>query len=165
MIQKATAMDKWWLAASSQKHTHSCITSHAEFLVKHQITRVTQPPYCPDLARCDFWFFPKQKSSLKRKRFQTTDEIQENMMWQLMVIGRTVWGPKVLNLKGIEASLFYVQCFNKCLYFSYCMAGYVLDRPCMYIISRCLWVRSLGTAKVLQGCHQGVGQSAFLYGA
>ena len=28
-----------------------------------------------------------------------------------MVIGRTVWGPKVPTLKGTEASLSYVQCF------------------------------------------------------
>ena len=40
------------------------------------------------------------------------------------------------TLRGTEASLSYVQCFlcvvysfNKCLYFSYYMAGYLLDRP------------------------------------
>ena len=33
------------------------------------------------------------------------------MMGQLMVIGRTMWGPKVPTLKGTEASLSYVQCF------------------------------------------------------
>ena len=44
----------------------------------------------PDLAPCDFWFFPKLKSPLKGKRFQTVSEIQENMMEQLMAIGRTV---------------------------------------------------------------------------
>ena len=32
-------------------------------------------------------------------------------MEQLMVIGRTVWGPKVPTLKGTEVSLSYVQCF------------------------------------------------------
>ena len=32
-------------------------------------------------------------------------------MGQLMVIGRTVWGPKVYTLKGTEVSLFCVQCF------------------------------------------------------
>ena len=31
MIEKATAMGSWWLAASSQQHTCSCIRSHAEF--------------------------------------------------------------------------------------------------------------------------------------
>ena len=105
------------------------------FLAKHQITQVTQPPYSPNLAPCDFWLFPKLKSPLKWKRFQTVDEIQEYTTGQLMVTGKTVWGPKVSTLKGTEASLSYVQCF---LYlvsssinvsFSYHMAGYLLDRP------------------------------------
>ena len=68
-------------------------------------------PYSPDLVPCDFWLFPKLKSPLKGKRFQTVDEIQENMTGQLMAIGRTMWGPKVPTLKGTEASLSYVQCF------------------------------------------------------
>ena len=34
MIQKVTAMDNWWLAASSWQCAHSCITSHAEFFGK-----------------------------------------------------------------------------------------------------------------------------------
>ena len=80
------------------------------FWMNHQITQVTQTPYNPDLAPCDFWLFPKLKSPLKGKRFQTTNEIQENRTGQLMVIGKTVWGPKVPTLKGTEASLSYVQC-------------------------------------------------------
>ena len=81
------------------------------FLAKYQITQVTQPPYSPDLAPCDFWLFPKLKVPLKGKRLQTVDEIQANMMGQLMVTGRTVCGRKVPTLKGTEASLSYVQCF------------------------------------------------------
>ncbi|XP_069330150.1 histone-lysine N-methyltransferase SETMAR-like [Eulemur rufifrons] len=56
------------------------------FLVKHQITQVTQSPYSPDLVPCDFWLFPKLKSPLKEKRFQTVDEIEENTTRQLMTI-------------------------------------------------------------------------------
>ena len=40
----------------------------------------------PDLVPCNFWLFQKLKSSLKGQRFQTTNEIQENMMGQLMAI-------------------------------------------------------------------------------
>ena len=82
------------------------------FSVKHQITQVTQPSYSPDLGPWDFWLFPKLKSPLKGKRFETVDEIQENRMGQLMAIGRTVWGPKVPTLKGSEVSLSYKQCFS-----------------------------------------------------
>ena len=38
-------------------------------LVKNHITQVCQPPYSPDLAPCEFWLFPKLKSSLKGRRF------------------------------------------------------------------------------------------------
>ena len=62
--------------------------SHAEFVVKHQITQVTQRPYNPDLVPCDFWLFSKLKSPLKGKKFQTIDEIQKNPMRQLMAIPR-----------------------------------------------------------------------------
>ena len=64
-----------------------------------------------DLMTCDFWLFPKLKSPLKGKRFQTINEMQENTTGQLKVTGRTVWGPKVPTLKGTEASLSCVQCF------------------------------------------------------
>ena len=74
--------------------------------------------HSPDLVTCNFWLFPKQKSPLKGKRCQTIDEIQENMTGQLMVIGRTVWGPKVPTLKRTEASLSHVQCFLYLISFS-----------------------------------------------
>ena len=109
--------------------------------MKHQITQVTQPPYSPDLAPCDFWLVPKVKSPLKGRRFQTVDEIQENTTGPLMVTGRTVRGPKVPTMKGTEVSLSYVQCF---LYlvsssinvsFSCYVAGYLLDRSHICLIS------------------------------
>ena len=97
VIQKPTAGD--WQLHHDNVPTHaSCLRQN--FLVKHQITQVTQPPYSPDLAPCDFWLFPKLKSPLKGKRFQTVDEIQENATGQLMENGRTVWGPKVPTLRG-----------------------------------------------------------------
>ena len=108
IIQKDAAMSNWWLVAST------LFTSHAEFFAKHQITQVTQPRYSPHLVPWHFCLFRKLKSHLKRKRFLTIDEIQENTMGQLIVIGRTMWGPKVPILKGTEASLSYTQSF---LYF------------------------------------------------
>ena len=89
MIQKAVgddaaAMDNWQLHHDDvPAHASSLLNS---FLAKHQITQVTQPRYNPDLAPCNFWLFPKLKSTLKRKRFQTIGEIQENTMGQLMEI-------------------------------------------------------------------------------
>ena len=100
MIQKATAMGNWWLAASLWQCTSSCITSPTGFFGETSNHPGDSAPYSPDLAPCDFWLFPKLKSPLKGKRFKTLDEIQENTTEQLMVIGRTVCGPKVSTLKG-----------------------------------------------------------------
>ena len=110
MIQKATDMGNWWLAASSRHHVHSCILSCAEFFGEISNHPGDSAPYSPDLVPYDFWLFPKLKSPLKGKRFQTIDEIHKNTMGQLMVTGRTVWGPKVPTLKGTEASSSYVPC-------------------------------------------------------
>ena len=104
-----------WAAGDWQLH-HGNMPAHASrivqsILAKHEITQVTQPPCSPDVAPCNFWLFPKLKSPLKEKRFQTINEIQENRTGQVMVIGRTVWGPKVPTLKGTEVSLSYVKCF------------------------------------------------------
>jgi len=49
-----------------------------EFLTIHETTVVPQPPYSPDLAPADFFLFPQLKSSLKGRRFQTIEEIEEN---------------------------------------------------------------------------------------
>ena len=107
-----------------------------QFLVKHQITQRTQSPNSPELVSYDFWLFPKLKSSLKGKRVQTIIEIQANTMGLLMVIGRSVWHPKVPTLRGLRCHcpMYNVSCifFNKCIYFSYYMVGYLLDRPCIF---------------------------------
>lgn len=46
-----------------------------QFLAKNQTPVFPQPPYSPDLAPCDFFLFPKLKSMLKGRRFQTIDDI------------------------------------------------------------------------------------------
>ena len=37
------------------------------------IKTVLQPPYCPDIALCDFCLFPK----LRRHRYETIEEMKE----------------------------------------------------------------------------------------
>ena len=110
MIQKETAMGGWWLAASWQR-TSSCIRSCAEIFGETSNHPGDSAPLQPRFGTCNFWLFPKLKSPLKGKRFQTLSETQENTMGQLMEIWRTVWAPKVYTLKGTEALLSYVQCF------------------------------------------------------
>ena len=115
MIQKAAAVGNCWLVASYNNPPIHASRLMQTFLMKHQITQVTQPSYSPDLAVCDFWLFQKLKSPLKGKRFQTISEMQENTMEQLMEIGRTVWGPTVPTLKGTVRhhcpSIMFLVCF------------------------------------------------------
>ena len=47
---------------------------------------VPHPPYSPDLAPADFLLFPKLKTTLKGRRFQTIDEIQEKAIRELRAI-------------------------------------------------------------------------------
>ena len=51
-----------------------------EFLTKHEMTVVPQPPYSPDLTPVYFFLFPKLKSSLKGRRFQTVEDIEDNLI-------------------------------------------------------------------------------------
>ena len=99
-----------WQLHQDNTSTHaSCLGQ--SFLAKHQITQVTQSPYSPDLVPCDSWLFPRLKSPLKGKRFQSMRfrKIQWGS-WQ-MEIGRTVWGPKMPTLNGTKILLSSLQRF------------------------------------------------------
>ena len=123
MIQKATAMGNWWLTASSWQCAHSCITSSAELFGETSNHPVIQPHYSSDLVLCDFWLFPKLKSPLKGKRFQTIDEISgkyngaadgywENCVRSQHAYFEGDWGIIVL------CTMFLVYCIiSKCLFF------------------------------------------------
>ena len=133
MIQKATAVDNWWLAASSWQCACSCIMSHVDFLAKHQITQVTKPPYSPYLAPCDFWLFPKLKSPLKKINFRLLMRFRKiwwSSWWQL---GELCEVPRCPLWRGLRhhCPMFSVSCilFNKRLYFPCYVAGYFLDKP------------------------------------
>jgi histone-lysine N-methyltransferase SETMAR len=43
-----------------------------EFLAKHSIPVVHHPPYSSHLAPCDFFLFPRLKSTLKGNNFKTS---------------------------------------------------------------------------------------------
>ena len=69
---------------------HDNAPAHASFirnyLEKHQTSVVSHPPYSPNLAPAPFFLFPKLKATLKERRFQTTEEIQENATRELRAI-------------------------------------------------------------------------------
>jgi histone-lysine N-methyltransferase SETMAR len=49
-----------------------------EFLAKNETTVEPQPPYSPDLAPADSFLFPKLKSTLKGRRFESIEETEEH---------------------------------------------------------------------------------------
>ena len=133
MIQKAVAMGNWWWAASSQQCTCSFIRSPAEFFGK---TPNHPGDSGPLQNRCGtLWLlaFPQTKITFEREEITDRDEIQENTMGQLMVVrsqGAYSGGNwRVIFLCTICLVSYIV--FNKCLYFSFDVAGYLLDRPCI----------------------------------
>ena len=69
---------------------HDNVPAHVSligsYLAKHQISVVPHPPYSPDLAPADFLLFSKLKTTLKGRRFQTIEEIQENVVRELRAI-------------------------------------------------------------------------------
>jgi len=67
---------------------HDKAPAHTSFLIrsylaKYQTSVVPHPPCSPDLAPADYFLFPKIKTTLKGRRFQTIEEIQENAIREL----------------------------------------------------------------------------------
>jgi len=67
--------------------------------MKHEATVVPQPPYSPDLAPVDFFLFPKLKPSLKGRRFQALEEIEENSLQDLCTIPQNTFQDALQNWK------------------------------------------------------------------
>jgi histone-lysine N-methyltransferase SETMAR len=57
-----------------------------DLLANMNTTMLPQPLYSPDLALADFFLFPKLKSNLKGRQFQTIQEITEKSQMELRAI-------------------------------------------------------------------------------
>ena len=128
-----------WATSDWQLH-HNNVSAHASclvqsFLVKHQITQVTQPRYSPDLVPCDFWLFPKTKITFEREDIsdhqwdsgiytRAADGDWENCVRSQGAYFEGDWGIIVL------CKMFLVSC----IFFNNYMSGYILGRlmydPC-----------------------------------
>ncbi|CAK9811861.1 Mariner Mos1 transposase [Anthophora quadrimaculata] len=74
-----------WILHDDNAPSHRARTV-LDYLTKHQINTIEQPPYSPDLAPCDFFLFPKLKLPLRGKRFDTLEAIKENATKELKAI-------------------------------------------------------------------------------
>ena len=135
MIQKAAAMGNWWLAASSQ-HACSCIISCSEFLGETSNHPGDSGPLQPRLRTLILLAFPKTKLTCEREEISDSwsdsgkydgaaDGHWENCVRSQGAYFKGDWGIIVL------CTMFLVPCilFSKSLYFSFYMAGYILDIP------------------------------------
>lgn len=64
-----------WLLHHDNAPAHTSFKT-TEFLTTSNIALVPHPPYSPDLAPCDFSFFPQMKLKLKGRRFETIEDVQ-----------------------------------------------------------------------------------------
>jgi len=84
--------EKWrsgnWILHHDNTPAHRAVTTN-EFLAKHYIPSLPQPPYSPDLAPCDFFLFPQLKKIMKGRRFDYVEDIQANMTRQLRAITKS----------------------------------------------------------------------------
>ena len=74
-----------WLLHHDNEPAHSS-NFVQQFLSKHSIALLRQPPYSPDIAPCDFWLFPKLKKPLKGQRFDYKTTVENNVTRELKAI-------------------------------------------------------------------------------
>jgi len=63
-----------WMFHHDSVLAHVSLLIHS-YLAKHRTSVVPHPPYSPDLVPADFFLFPKLKTTLKGRHFQTIEEI------------------------------------------------------------------------------------------
>jgi len=71
-----------WLLHHDNAPAHASLLTRS-YPAKHQTSVVPHPPYSPDLDPADIFLFPKLKTTLKGRHFQTTAEIQGNAIRDL----------------------------------------------------------------------------------
>ena len=136
MIQKATPVGNWRLAASSWQHAHSCITSCAELSGETSNHPGDPTPLQPRFGTLHLLAFPKTKITFEREEISdhqwdsgkydgVADSNWKNYVRVQGAYFEGDWGVIVL------CTMFLVSCIfsNKCLYFLYYTAGYLLDKP------------------------------------
>ena len=130
-------MGSWGLVTSSEQHTHSCMMSPAEIFCETSNHPGDSAPLQPTFGPLWLLAFPQTKTTIESKEISECQWDSEKYDraahgdWENCVRSQGAysegdWGVIVL------CTMFLVFCifFSKCLYFSYYMARYFLDRPC-----------------------------------
>ena len=101
MIQKATALGNWWLAASSPQHSRSYITSHVEFFGKTASYSDDSVPLQPRFSALWLLAFPKTKITFEKGRdFRPSMWFRETRRGSWWRLGELCEVPRSLLLRG-----------------------------------------------------------------
>jgi histone-lysine N-methyltransferase SETMAR len=94
--------DAWqenrWTLQHDNAPAHSLFLVR-DFLAKHAMTVLPQPPYSPDLTPANFFLFPKLKSTLKGRRFESIEAIKTNSLVHLRSIPKIAFQECFRTLK------------------------------------------------------------------
>jgi hypothetical protein len=71
-----------------------------DMLTQWNIARMDQPPYCPDLAPCNFFFFRYLKQFVRDVQFSTEQELVHVVVSFLEAISPKLWSDVFENWKG-----------------------------------------------------------------
>ena len=74
-----------WMLHHDNARAHVSLLIRS-YLAKHQTSVVSHLSHSPDLVPADVSLFPELKTTLKGRRFQTMEEIQENAIRELRTI-------------------------------------------------------------------------------
>ena len=77
--------DRFLLHHNTPSHNATIVK---QFLAKRKVTVLDHPPYSPDLAPADYVFFPKVKSHLKGRLFDSILDIQKVVTSTLNTIAK-----------------------------------------------------------------------------
>jgi len=76
-----------WFLLHDNAPSHNA-TIVKQFLAQRKVTVLDHPPYSPDLAPADYFLFPKVKSHLKGRLFDSISDIQKAVTSTLNTIAK-----------------------------------------------------------------------------
>ena len=134
-MKMTIVMGNWWLAVSSRQRTSSCIMSHAEIFGE-----TSNHPGELALLQSRWgtlWLltFPKIKITFEREEIldhwwdSGKYDRAANDNWENCVRSLGTYFEGDRGVIFLHTMFLVAYILNKCLYFSYCVDGYLLDRP------------------------------------
>ena len=76
-----------WYLQQDNAPAHTAILTIAYF-GEHDMDLLNHPPYSPDLAPCDYFMFPALKATLRGRRFENVDALQNAVKQELCKMSR-----------------------------------------------------------------------------